>query len=224
MSLWLWYLVWKRVGRVSGVTVAAHLNKQKNKQWPGQNIHASPQTLQIVFIHLQVRHKLGRQWSGSVSWVPSVWLGPGLHHPLSQWIKAGLGLVRTNVHIRWNPFYKAFHEFVFVQTNEVVRNNSSVILTWQTCGQRSSRVLGKQTPSVSILFCVRIWFMFLISICKGESDRGLCMASGLAKRMRLHLDAANLRLALGHSCERQTPSTRMLFSTTNLLCVPNIEM
>jgi len=27
----------------------------------------------------------------------------------SDLIKAGLGFVRTNVRIHWNPFYKAFH-------------------------------------------------------------------------------------------------------------------
>jgi Tfp pilus assembly PilM family ATPase len=39
-------------------------------------------------------------------------------------------------------FTKHFIEFVFVETNEVVCSNSTMILTQQTCGQRSSRVVG----------------------------------------------------------------------------------
>jgi len=32
-----------------------------------------------------------------------------LRHPFSPVTKAELGFVRTNLHIQWNPFYKAFH-------------------------------------------------------------------------------------------------------------------
>ena len=41
-------------------------------------------------------------------------------------------------------FTKHFIEFVFVETNEVIRSNSNVILTQQTCGQRSRRVAGSK--------------------------------------------------------------------------------
>ena len=38
------------------------------------------------------------------------------------------------------------------------------------------------------------------------------------------LDAANLRPALEHGCGKQTPSTSILFSRTNLEYVPSVKM
>jgi len=51
-----------------------------------------------------------------------------------------------------------------------------------TCGQHSSRVAGSRRRALAYYFSVRIWYVFLISICTGKS----CMTSVLAKRMRLH--------------------------------------
>ena len=69
---------------------------------------------------------------------------------------------------------KHFIEFVFVETNEVVRSNSNVILTRQTCGHRSSRVAKSKSRALAFYFSVRIWYVFFISICRGKSDLGLC--------------------------------------------------
>jgi len=81
-------------------------------------------------------------------------------------------------------FTKHSIEFVFVETNEVVRSNSNVILTRQTCGHRSSRVAVSRSQALAFYFSVRIWYIFLISICRGKSDLGVCMSSVHAKRMR----------------------------------------
>jgi len=70
-----------------------------------------------------------------------------------------------------------FIEFVFVETNEVVRSNSDMILTRQTCGQRSSRVAGSKCQALEFYFPIRIWYLFLISMCTAESDLGLCITS-----------------------------------------------
>ena len=50
-------------------------------------------------------------------------------------------------------FIKHFSEFVFVETNEVDRSNSNVILTRQTCGHRSSRVVGSKRRALVFYFC-----------------------------------------------------------------------
>jgi len=89
------------------------------------------------------------------------------------------------VRIEWNPVYKHFIEFIFVETNEVVRSNSNVILTRQTCGQRSSRVAGSKHRALAFYFSIRIWHMFSISKCRGKSDLDRCMTSIFANGMRL---------------------------------------
>ena len=49
-------------------------------------------------------------------------------------------------------FIKHFSEFVFVETNEVDRSNSNVILTRQTCGHRSSRVAESKRQALALYF------------------------------------------------------------------------
>jgi len=92
-------------------------------------------------------------------------------------------------------FTKHFIEFVFVEKNELVcsHSNLNAIVMLQTCGQRSSMVAGRKRRALAFHFPLRIWCMFYISICRGESDLGLCimMTSALAKRMRLR--SANFR-------------------------------
>jgi len=83
-------------------------------------------------------------------------------------------------------FTKHFVEFL-VEMNRFYDSNSSVILTQQSCGHRSSRVAGSKRQAQAFYFSVRILYVFLISKCRGESDLGLCMSSVLAKRMYLHI-------------------------------------
>ena len=80
---------------------------------------------------------------------------------------------------------KKIIEFVLVETNKLVGSNPHVILTWQTCGQRSSRVAGSKRLALAFYFSVRIWYMLSISKCRGKSNLGLCMTLVLAKRIRL---------------------------------------
>ena len=57
----------------------------------------------------------------------------------------------------------------------------NVILTRQTCGQRSSGAAesGKRR-ALGNYFSERICYMFLISKCRGDRDLGLCPTSVLA--------------------------------------------
>jgi len=54
--------------------------------------YVSPETLWTVVAHYRVGHKIGRQRTGTVSWVLHDPLGP--HHPLSPVIKLGIRLPR----------------------------------------------------------------------------------------------------------------------------------
>ena len=83
-------------------------------------------------------------------------------------------------------FTKHFIEFVFVETNEVVRTSSNMMLTRQTCGHCLRRAVGSKRRALAFYFSVRIRCMFLISTCEGKSDLGVCMTSVLAKRIQLH--------------------------------------
>ena len=77
-------------------------------------------------------------------------------------------------------------ESIFVGTNQFVSNNPNGILTWQTCVLRSSMAAGSKRQESVTHFCMRIWYMFLMSKGRGERDQGLCTFPVLAKRMWLH--------------------------------------
>ena len=112
-----------------------------------------------------------------------------------------------------------------METNQLVRSNSNVILTRQTCGQRSSRVAGsKRTPSASIHFSVRIWYVFIIPKGRGQSDLGLCMTSVFAKRMQLH--SADFRRILRPNTflNRKSSLCRgILFASTKVMHRPRSD-
>jgi len=83
-------------------------------------------------------------------------------------------------------FTKHFIEFVLVETNQLLSSDSSVILAWQTCGQRLGMPAGGKRRALAFNFSIRMSNIFLISKCRRGSDLGLCMTLGLAKRMPLH--------------------------------------
>jgi len=61
-----------------------------------------------------------------------------------------------------------------------VGSTVNVILTRQTCGQRSSRAAESKRRALGNFFFGQICYMFLISKCRGDWDLGLCTTSGLA--------------------------------------------
>ena len=115
-------------------------------------------------------------------------------------------------------FTKRFIEFVFVETNKVVRSNTNVIMTRQTCGQRSSRVAGSKRRALAFCFPVRIWYyVFLISICRGKSDLGVFMTSVLAKRMRPRSADFQFKNVFGRRIRcKSTLRSRILFASTEV--------
>jgi len=88
-------------------------------------------------------------------------------------------------------FTTHFIELFFVETKRFVSSFSNVILTRQTCGQRSSRAAESKRQALGNYFCERICYMFLMSKCRGGWDLGLCTFWVLAKREPLRLFVNN---------------------------------
>jgi len=77
-------------------------------------------------------------------------------------------------------FTTYFIEIFVVKTKRFVVSTVNVILTRQTCGQRSSRAVESKRRALGNYFSERICYMFLISKCRGDWDLGLCTTLGLA--------------------------------------------
>jgi len=82
-------------------------------------------------------------------------------------------------------FTKRLIIFVCVETNQMVGSNPNVILTQQTCGQRSNRAAESKRRALALYFSMRICCRFVMSKHRGDWDGGLCMTWGLARRMPL---------------------------------------
>jgi len=90
---------------------------------------------------------------------------------------------------------------LFSQKRNNFRSDSNVIQTRQTCGQRSSMAAGSKRQALAFYVCVRICFISLMSRCRGESDPGLYMCSGLAKKTRrCAVPTSNFRTFLAARC------------------------
>jgi len=76
-------------------------------------------------------------------------------------------------------FTTHFIDVFVVETNRFVGSFVHVILTRQTCGQRSSRVAESKRRALGNYFSERICYVFLISKCGGDRDLGLCTTSVL---------------------------------------------
>ena len=81
-------------------------------------------------------------------------------------LKVGLGISQTNTDSQWNLVYKVFRRVV--ETKRFVSSNLNVILTRQTCGQRSSMSAGSKRRALQNHFPERICYMFLMSNCREE--------------------------------------------------------
>jgi len=77
-------------------------------------------------------------------------------------------------------FTTHFIEIFVLQTKRFVGSSVHVILTRQTCGQRSSKAAECKRRALGNYFSERICYMFLLSKCRRDSDLGLCTTSGLA--------------------------------------------
>jgi len=80
------------------------------------------------------------------------------------------------------PFQFTTHSFdlFVVETNRFVSSTVNVILTRQTCGQRSSQTAESKRRALGNYFSGQICCMFQKSKCRGDLDPDLCTTSGLA--------------------------------------------
>ena len=149
------------------------------------------------------------------SWYPPIDTNVTPHGTLVGWFE------RTFV-FSGIQFTKHLIESFLVETIEVVRSNSNVILTRQNCGQRSSRIVESKCRAVLVFyFPVRIWLLFSISMCRGESDLGLCMTSVLAKRMRPHSADFRFKNVFGRRIRwKSALRSRNLFASTEVMQRP----
>ena len=91
-------------------------------------------------------------------------------HPL-RW--GGVFLERTRI-LSGIQFTTHLIEFFVVETKRFVGSTVNVILTRQTCGQRSSRAAESKRRALGNYFPERMCYMFLVSKCRGDWDQGLC--------------------------------------------------
>ena len=76
-------------------------------------------------------------------------------------------------------FTTHFIEFFVVETHRFVGSFVNVILSRQTCGQRSSKTAESKRRAPGNYFFERICYMFLEAKCRGDWDLSLCTTSGL---------------------------------------------
>ena len=67
-----------------------------------------------------------------------------------------------------------------METKRFVVSFVHVILTRQTCGQRSNRAAESKRRALGNYLSERICYIFLMSKCRGDRDLGLCKTSVLA--------------------------------------------
>ena len=100
---------------------------------------------------------------------------------------------------------------------QVVDSDSNVSLTRQTCGQRSSMAAESKHRALAFYFPVQIWYIFLMSKCRGEWDLGLCTFPELRPAKRMRLRSANFRQFLRPKAfvnRKLALGSRMLFAST----------
>jgi len=85
-----------------------------------------------------------------------------------------LGISRTNADSQWIQFTTYFIEIFVVETKRFVGIFVHVILTRQTCGQRSTWAAESKRRALGNYFPEQICYMFLMSKCRRDQDLGLC--------------------------------------------------
>ena len=101
-------------------------------------------------------------------------------------------------------FTRLFIEFVFVGTKKIASSNSHVILMRQTCGQCSGIAVASKCRALEFYFSVRICYKIQILKCRRESDLGLRMTSGLAKKIPLRSADLQFKNVFGRNIRRMS--------------------
>ena len=99
----------------------------------------------------------------------------------NDWRWGWVFLERTQI-LSKIQFTTHFIEIFVVETKRFVVSSVNMILTRQTCGQRSSRAAESKRRVLGNYFPEWICYMFLMSKCIGDWDPGPYTTSVLAKR------------------------------------------
>jgi len=110
-------------------------------------------------------------------WRASLAVSDMLTNPTLRW--GWVFLERTRI-LSETQFTTQFIDCLVVETKRFVGSFVHVILTRQTCGQRSSKAAECKHRALGNYFSEWICYMFLLSKCRGDSDLGLWTTSGLA--------------------------------------------
>ena len=103
------------------------------------------------------------------------------------------------------------------ETKQFVVNNPNVILTRQTCSQRSSMSTGSKRRAIEFCFSIRICYMFPLSKCRGESGLGLCTDSVPAETILLRGGDFQLKNMFGRKICRSLPMRGgIMFASTEV--------
>jgi len=136
----------------------------------------------------------------------------GVKIPSLSW--GGVFLERTWI-LSGIQFTTHFVEIFVVETKRFVGSTVNVILTRQTCGQRSSRDAESKRRALGNCFYDWICYMFLISKCRGNWDLGRCTFWVLAKREPLRNAKFRFCGRLGITFFRKSPlRSGSLFANT----------
>jgi len=122
----------------------------------------------------------------------------------------------------WSPYYCApGHSYAFSTFWEGYWCGGYIIKQTNNCW---SRVAGSKRRALAFYFSIQIWYVFLISRRREESDPGLCMSSVLAKRIRLH--SGDFRRILRSNTfynQKSTLRNGILFASTKLMYRPRSD-
>jgi len=117
-------------------------------------------------------------WNHTERWISQP-IFAGLQSPLDDLRWGWVFLERTWI-LSGIQFTTHFIEIFVVETKRFVGIFENVILTRQTCGQRSSRATESKRRALWKCFSGRICYVFLISKRRGDWDLVLCTTSVLA--------------------------------------------
>jgi len=121
-------------------------------------------------------------------------------------------------------FTTHFIEFFVVQTKRFVGSSLNMILTRQTCGQRSSRATESNRRALGNYFSEQVCYIFPLSKFRGDWDLGLCTCEVLAKRELLHNAKFWFLLRAKHVFNRKSPlRSGSLFASTSQVHRPRSQ-
>jgi len=111
-----------------------------------------------------------------------------------------------------------------VEIKQIVSSNSNVILTQQTCSQRSGMAAGGKRRALALYFSVRICCVFLMLKYRRESDLGLCMTSVLTKIIQLRSADFRFLNVFGRKIRRKSAlRSCILFASTEVMHRPRSD-